>query len=259
MRTTPRKKWIIDAILLANFLVAFMLDLTGVALHQWLGVSAAALIGYHLLIHWDWVKAVSQRFLGQTSDRSRLYYLLDVSLLAGFGAISLSGLFISTWLNLPLENFALWRGLHVAVSISTLILLLAKIALHWRWIVDVARRAVFAGGVPALPAQGKLQPAPVVTSRRDFLKLMGIVAGASAVALIGVVNDDAAETVSAAAVSDSLDNASVGSTTALASAKTTTTTTACVVRCNKRCAYPGRCRRYRDANGNRLCDLGECL
>lgn len=33
----------------------------------------------------------------------------------------------------------------------------------------------------------------------------------------------------------------------------------CVVQCPKRCSYPGRCRRYVDANGNRRCDLGECL
>lgn len=33
----------------------------------------------------------------------------------------------------------------------------------------------------------------------------------------------------------------------------------CSVRCNRKCSYPGRCRLYADANGNGLCDLGECL
>ncbi len=235
-----------------------MLDLTGLALHQWLGVSAAALIGYHLLTHWDWVKAVTQRFFGQTSDRSRLYYLLDVSLLTGFGAISLSGLLISSWLNLPLQSYELWRGLHVAVSISTLTLALAKIALHWRWIVDVARRAVFSGSA-AQPAQSAPKPIVAQASRRDFLKLMGVVGGAAAIALIGVVNSEPAETVSAADVTSLQDSSSAGATTTVASAQTTTSTTACYVRCNKRCSYPGRCRRYTDSNRNGRCDLGECL
>ena len=32
----------------------------------------------------------------------------------------------------------------------------------------------------------------------------------------------------------------------------------CVPQCPARCAYPGLCRRYADANQNGLCDNGEC-
>jgi len=48
----------------------------------------------------------------------------------------------------------------------------------------------------------------------------------------------------------------------LTAAPTPTSTpgaSACIIRCPKGCAYPGSCRRYIDANGNGLCDLGECL
>jgi hypothetical protein len=31
------------------------------------------------------------------------------------------------------------------------------------------------------------------------------------------------------------------------------------VRCDRRCSYPGHCRKYTDSNGNGRCDLGECL
>lgn len=54
-------------------------------------------------------------------------------------------------------------------------------------------------------------------------------------------------------------------TTATATATSTATTapaaaaTTCTVRCNKGCSYPGRCRKYTDANANGRCDLGECL
>ena len=33
----------------------------------------------------------------------------------------------------------------------------------------------------------------------------------------------------------------------------------CFVRCNRRCSYPGQCRRYIDTNSNGKCDLGECV
>ena len=69
--------WITDAILMVGFLVAFFLDLTGLALHQWLGAALGLLAGYHFLSHWDWVKSVAGRFLGQTSRQARRYFLLD--------------------------------------------------------------------------------------------------------------------------------------------------------------------------------------
>ena len=36
---TQTMHWIIDAALLFGFLLAFFLDLTGLAVHQWLGVA----------------------------------------------------------------------------------------------------------------------------------------------------------------------------------------------------------------------------
>lgn len=34
---------------------------------------------------------------------------------------------------------------------------------------------------------------------------------------------------------------------------------ACTLQCERRCSYPGHCRRYRDTNQNNRCDYGECL
>jgi hypothetical protein len=36
-------------------------------------------------------------------------------------------------------------------------------------------------------------------------------------------------------------------------------TGSCVVRCGRRCSYPGHCRRDVDTDGNWRCDPGECL
>jgi hypothetical protein len=47
--------------------------------------------------------------------------------------------------------------------------------------------------------------------------------------------------------------------TATARASTSAAPSSCAVRCNKRCSYPGQCRRYVDANKNKRCDLGECM
>jgi hypothetical protein len=87
----------VAAVLFAFFLMAFMPDLTGTSLHQWLGAALGMIAGLHLLSHWTWVRAVSQRFMGRTSNQALLYYVVDAGVLQGFAGISIIGLVISPW------------------------------------------------------------------------------------------------------------------------------------------------------------------
>ena len=165
----------------------FFLNLTGIELHQWFGVAICALTLYHLIKHWNWVEAVSKRFFCSTTHRARWYFIVDASLLLGFVGILVTGLVISTWLSLSFENAPAWNNLHEIISIITLLLILVKIAIHWRWIVKTAGQI---NSRPMVPTIGRLavQPAKVSYNidRRDFLKLMGIVSTAAAVALINI-------------------------------------------------------------------------
>ena len=250
----PKTTWLIDAALFGGFLLALWLDLTGLPVHQWLGMGVAVLAGYHLATHWSWVKAVTERFFGRTSRQARTFYAVDVGLVVGFAAILVTGLVISTWLDLALASYAAWRTVHVVASVATLGLVVAKIGLHWRWIVSVARRSIFP--TPA-GRTGAAQPVPVAAqvNRRDFVRLM---AGVGAIALLAGANalngseGDQAEASPAA-------QTPVGTQAQAATSTTGTSNASCTVRCNKGCSYPGRCRRYVDTNNNGRCDLGECL
>src|SRR5512137_2410046 len=115
----PKTNWLIDAALFGGFLLAQWLDLTGLPVHQWLGLGVAALAGYHLAAHWGWVKAVTGRLFGRTSRQARTFYAVDAGLAAGFAAILVTGLVISTWLNLALTSYAAWRTVHVVASVVT--------------------------------------------------------------------------------------------------------------------------------------------
>lgn len=305
MKTDRQKKnWLIDATLFAGFLIAMLLDLTGLTAHQWLGVAVTVLAGYHLLAHEQWVVSVTQRFFGRTSRQARRFFLVDAGLLIGFAAIGFTGLVISTWLNFTLVDFAAWRAAHVIASVVTLGLVVLKIGAHWRWIATVAGRRLIlrpAGASASLAVQ------PARIGRRQFVRLMSFVgvtalfAGANALrgdgtgapdaavasaqpsavtdasvasAQPSVVTDErtsvqaavaitptavpAATRIQAATPAAVAQAASASAKSGSASAATTNTTSACVVRCSKRCSYPGRCRRYVDTNGNKRCDLGEC-
>ncbi len=272
MQSKPSFKWIIAAVLFGGFLLSLWLDLTGLAIHQWLGVAVGALAAYHLIVHRQWVVAVTQRLFGRTSGQARLFYLVDACLAAGLAAIIVTGLAISTWLNLALASYAAWRVIHVTVSIMTLILVVTKIGLHWRWIVSTARKMV--SSTPA-PANRAKTPQPVTAAaanslgRREFLRLM---AGVGAVALLtgahalGNLSGSQVEASSAPATSTQTQatQAATGSGSgsgagSVNSSSPAASSSTCTVRCPRGCSYPGHCGRYTDSNGNGRCDFGECL
>ncbi|MFN2144155.1 MAG: hypothetical protein ACK2T7_02330 [Anaerolineales bacterium] len=121
MKNKSKKyNWIVDAVLFVGFMIAFWLDLTGLAWHQWLGVLVGVLSAYHLLIHWKWVEAVTRRLLARGSRQAKIYY----------------------WLDLTLPNYVLWLDVHIQSSIATLVLLVLKIGLHWRWVESVFQRSI---------------------------------------------------------------------------------------------------------------------
>ena len=179
MHTSQKSRWIVDAVLFTGFLAAFFLDLTGLPMHQWLGLAVAAVAAYHLFTHESWVNAVTSRFFGQLAARSRLYYLIDAALLIGFTAITATGLVISSWLNLQLASYDAWRFVHIAASIATLFVSVLKLALHWRWIVLVTKN-IFAGqsALTTRPSAGA-----ALLGRREFVRMMGVVGLGSTIAL----------------------------------------------------------------------------
>jgi len=300
-----KHNWIVDAVLFAGFLVLCVVDLTGLDLHQILGAALGVLTVYHLVTHWTWVTTVTSRLFGRTSGQARLYYVLDVALALSLSGVMATGLAISTWLSLPLAGYVAWRNWHVLTTLASLVLLVVKVAVHWRWVATTAKRSF----VPQRPSlvPGLLAPAPVVASdRRQFLKALGMVSGVaafSAVHSLRVLVSGAADaepaavtalaalpaaaapaaTATTAATATSATTAKAAASvatataaatatktaaaatatpttsTAVASAATAGSTSSCVVRCTKGCSYPGKCRRYVDSNGNRKCDLGECV
>lgn len=254
----PKQKtnWIVDASLFTGFLMTFFLDTTGLAWHQWLGVFLGALALFHLLIHWKWVAAVTRRFGSKTSRQSRLYYLLDWSILMSFLLIGFSGIWISTWLDLDLNNYLLWKDLHVYSSITSLVLILVKIAAHWRWVVKTARVYFGLWKTPA-PMGSALATSTRAQSgslnRKEFLQLMGLAGLASLLSAANLV--DFGQAAGQSIVEGQTNPPSLPDTTIDSSGSTPGS---CQVICDQGCTYPGQCRRYIDQNGNGICDLTEC-
>jgi hypothetical protein len=170
-------------------------------------------------------------------------------------------------------------------------LIVLKVILHRKWIVKIADNQIFKRTEKALnPLPSEFKPARQEVNRREFLKISGVVGVATFLGisqlskLIQFAAEDnkavqeskvalevksqvstqmAVPPQSAQTFQESL-NVSAGNSTVAEEIPAVLPTIhptekACVIRCSKGCSFPGRCRKYVDANGNDLCDLGECL
>jgi hypothetical protein len=267
MKTKQKTYWWIDMLLFIGFLVAFFLSLTGVELHQWIGIFGGLLAAYHLLAHWDWVNSVKRKIFGTTPRNVHLRFILDSIMLAGFALIVGTGLVISSWLNISLSDYGGWLSVHILASIITMLVLLVKLGMHWRWISKTARDTFSQPTLPAIkPAM--LQTVPIERrsmDRHDFLKVMGVVAGGSLLALmsatksLAIIQSGENSTISQTSTSDSTAWYSHRTGILQSSSTITSTESSCSIQCGKRCSFPGHCRCYTDANNNNRCDFGECV
>jgi hypothetical protein len=285
---------ILNVALALAFLASLKPFVTGLAVHEWLGLAIGAAIGAHALLHRRWITGITRRLARPLPARTRLCYALNAALLLSFAFLIGSGLWISQSV-LPLLCLRTLPSLALATAHRlsawvTLGLLAAKLALHWRWFAQAL--------APRPRASALATTCPQRLSRRRLLLWGG--SAACALALLGWFRysaapegepsgeDEAARgtrpadptvTATSIAAPDPTD-AGLASTapatpgptmtpTALTLPAATATpaptlvpTAQPVVR--TRCPYglvndpyPGRCRRYVDQDDTGYCDLSE--
>ena len=136
----------VDGGIFLGFLVADAPHFTGMAIHEWLGIAFGAAIITHLLLHWQWLVAVTRRFLANIPRQARLNYLLNMLLFIDVTLIIFSGLMISRValpsLGLSLGESGAWRGIHSLTANLSLALVGLHVALHWQWLVKAIKRYI---------------------------------------------------------------------------------------------------------------------
>lgn len=143
---TKTNLWL-DVAIFAAFLLALDPRLTGIAIHEWLSLAAAAAVVAHLVLHWEWIVAVTRRFFGRTSSAARLNYVIDALFFVILIVIMLSGVMVSQAilpaLGLVAPGGSFWLILHSLSADLAVLLVAVHAALHWKWIVQTVRRYVF--------------------------------------------------------------------------------------------------------------------
>ncbi len=163
---------LVDTSILVAFLVAMEPRFSGLAIHEWLGVSLAATILIHLLLHWKWITGVAGRFFQKLWHTARLKFVVDSLLFVDFVAIIMSGIMISRVV-LPSLGLSIaqagvsWRALHSWAADTGILLVGLHFALNWGWVVSTVRRLIVNPARRLVRPAPVLQPVPIRSRKQD--------------------------------------------------------------------------------------------
>ena len=139
-------KLLIDSAITVAFLALLSIPLTGLAIHEWLGIALIFGLIVHLLLNWAWIVATTLRFLRALTDQVRINYLLNAALFIVMTMVISSGLMISE-VALPFMGIHPMRNmflsvLHLVSADALLLLVGLHLGMNWRWVVTAIRRQI---------------------------------------------------------------------------------------------------------------------
>ncbi|MFN0072548.1 MAG: DUF4405 domain-containing protein [Chloroflexota bacterium] len=145
-----RPRLILDIVLLISFVTLMSVRFTGLAVHEWWGISLVAAIVIHLLLQWDWTAGSTQRLFRRMAMRVRLTYLLNWALFIAVVLLIASGILISEVaiprLGLPTARgdalFNFWRRTHSIAADACIVLSGLHLGLNWRWVWSAMRLSI---------------------------------------------------------------------------------------------------------------------
>ncbi len=136
--------WWLDAGLFVAYVVVLSPRLTGLPVHEWLGIAMALVILVHLLLAWPWIETAMRRVTLPRRTRDTVNLALNVALFVTTTVVIVSGIVISQvavpWLGVPTINDRVWRLMHNRWTTYMWWSASAHLAMNWRWISSAARR-----------------------------------------------------------------------------------------------------------------------
>lgn len=139
-----RRNLAVDLVALAVYLVAANPALTGIGLHEWLGLGVLLAFLVHTAMHVDWALEALRGSLARPSWARTGNLALDLLVVVAFMACAVSGLMVSgavlPALGLYAEGYYFWDPLHAASAKLLLALLLVHVVVHRKQIVRFFKR-----------------------------------------------------------------------------------------------------------------------
>lgn len=141
-----KKNLAIDAVVLALYLVAANPALTGIGIHEWLGLGVLVAFFVHAAVHADWVVEAVRGSFAHPSWARTGNAVLDVFILVAFMTATVSGIMVSgaflPALGLYAEGYYFWDPLHAVSAKVLLALLVLHVVVHWKWLASALKKGM---------------------------------------------------------------------------------------------------------------------
>ncbi len=141
-------KLLVDSALALAVLLLMSIILTGLALHEWLGLALIVTLLVHLLSNWAWIVATLRRCRGALPLQVRMNFILNAVLFITMTVVIASGLLISRvalpFLGLDVRPNTFLSIVHLVSADLLLIVAGLHLGLNWKWIILAVRRQMIA-------------------------------------------------------------------------------------------------------------------
>lgn len=139
-----KRTLIVDAAALVVYAAASVPALTGIPVHEWLGLGLAVVFVVHCGLHADWFLDAIRSFARRSTAARRANLVLDAALLLAFATVTVSGLGVSGTVlqafGLYAEGYYVWAPLHAVAAKVLLALLLVHVAVHAASLYNMLKR-----------------------------------------------------------------------------------------------------------------------
>lgn len=144
--TTNKIKITLDVITGIATLVLLSPPLTGIPIHEWLGLAVSIPLLVHLLINWGWIVSITRCFFGKLPGQCRINYILNWAIFILMTAEGFTGLMISKVVlpvvGLSASNASIYKNLHNVLADGLLIVFALHLGMHWRWVLVVITKNI---------------------------------------------------------------------------------------------------------------------
>ena len=160
---SARERLALDLTVLAIVVAAANPALTGITLHEWLGMVLVVPALTHLIVNWEWVVRAASGFFGRIRTVARVNLVVDAALFVSVVGVTVSGFLVIPGLatSLGIQASSLWHAVHLLSSNLTVAFTVAHFALHAKWMAKVAGRVITPHqAAPGQASRRRAAPAP---------------------------------------------------------------------------------------------------
>lgn len=136
-------KIVLDIVMTVLFIALMNTAITGLNLHEIIGLGLCGGFLAHKLLNLDWIKRMIRKLRDKSAgNKLKVMLFVDALLLAGMTLIVVSGIFISevVFIQFNLLSTLPWKEIHLISSYGTLILIAVHLGLHWKMIMKAFGR-----------------------------------------------------------------------------------------------------------------------